>query len=135
MKMPSKSDVKQGLGTGKRGRPRTRFGTEVDPAVSAGLKPAKPFKEGGLSWGAKTGIEEKAADDAFKKQYYKSGPSQGPSDDQSYQRAVSSAMKEARDEIRRETKGKAPKAYAKGGSASSRADGCACKGKTKGRIV
>jgi hypothetical protein len=49
MKMPSKSDVKQGLGTGKRGRPRTRFGTEVDPAVSAGLKPAKPFKRGGAA--------------------------------------------------------------------------------------
>jgi hypothetical protein len=31
--------------------------------------------------------------------------------------------------------GEAPKKMAKGGSASSRADGCAIKGKTKGRIV
>jgi hypothetical protein len=30
---------------------------------------------------------------------------------------------------------KAVKKYAKGGSASSRADGCAVKGKTKGRII
>lgn len=30
---------------------------------------------------------------------------------------------------------KPPKKMAKGGSASSRADGCAIKGKTKGRIV
>ena len=28
-----------------------------------------------------------------------------------------------------------PRPYAKGGTASSRADGCATKGKTKGRIV
>ena len=28
-----------------------------------------------------------------------------------------------------------PKKYAKGGTASSRADGCAIKGKTKGRMV
>ena len=28
----------------------------------------------------------------------------------------------------------APKKYAKGGSASSRADGCACRGKTRGKI-
>ena len=47
--MPSRSDVKQGLSGGKRGRPRTRFATEVDPAVSAGLKPAKPFKRGGAA--------------------------------------------------------------------------------------
>ena len=31
--------------------------------------------------------------------------------------------------------GKPLKKMAKGGSASSRADGCACKGKTKGKIV
>jgi len=32
-------------------------------------------------------------------------------------------------------KGGAVKKYAKGGTASSRADGCATKGKTKGRII
>ena len=32
-------------------------------------------------------------------------------------------------------KGKTPTKFAKGGSASSRADGCATKGKTKGRFV
>jgi hypothetical protein len=77
------------------------------------------YAEGGEvkkpGWGAKTGIEADAADEAFKKQYYKTGPVQGPSDDQTYQRVVSAAMREARDEIKRETKGKAPKAYAKGG--------------------
>lgn len=97
-------------------------------------KAPKRLKEGGLSWGAKTGIEEEAANEAFKKQYYKSGPVQGPSDDVSYQRAISSGMREARNEIRRETKGKAPKAYAKGGTASSRADGCCSKGKTRGKV-
>ena len=38
--------------------------------------------------------------------------------------------REAADEIKRETRG-----MAKGGSASARADGCATKGKTKGRFV
>ena len=104
------------------------------PYAKGGTTSSKRLKEGGLSWGAKTGIEEKAADEAFKKQYYKSGPSQGSSDDVSYQRAISSGMREARDEIRRETKGKAPKAYAKGGTASSRADGCCAKGKTRGKM-
>lgn len=78
------------------------------------------YAEGGevkkRGWGAKTGIEEAAADEAFKKQYYKSGPVQGPSDDQTYQRVIDAAKREARDEIRRETHGKAPGAYAKGGN-------------------
>lgn len=134
--MPSRSDLKQGMTSlGRKGRPRTKFSKEEDPMVSSGLKPAMPFKEGGLSWGAKTGIEEKAADDAFRKQYFKSGPAQGPADDVAYQRVISDAKREARDEIRRETKGKAPKAYANGGSASSRADGIAQRGKTKGRVL
>ena len=38
--------------------------------------------------------------------------------------------REAKDEMKRESRG-----MAKGGSASSRADGCATKGKTKGRFV
>ena len=88
-----------------------------------------------LNWNAKTGIEEKAVDDAFTKQYKKSGPVQNSYDDDVYQRKIDSAGREARDEIRRETKGKAPKAYAKGGSASSRADGIAQRGKTRGKIV
>ena len=70
-----------------------------------------------LEWGAKTGIEEAAADDAVIKQFYKSGPARSAEDDAAYQKRISSAMKEARDEIKRETRGKAPEAYKKGGMA------------------
>jgi hypothetical protein len=69
--MPSRSDLKQGLSMGKKGRPRTRFAKEEDPAVSAGLTMAP----------------------------------------------------------------RPPMRMKKGGSASSRADGIAMKGKTKGRFV
>jgi|LakMenEpi03Aug12_release.lakeMendotaPanAssembly.Ray.scaffolds.fasta_scaffold996245_2 hypothetical protein len=56
--------------------------------------------------------------------------------------SIKSARDEADDEVKRETRGKViglrkPK-FKKGGkvsSASSRADGCAVKGKTKGRFV
>ena len=68
----------------------------------------------------KTGIEAAAVEKAFIKQYNKSGPSQGPSDDVAYQKALMAAMQEARDEIRRETKGKAPDAYAKGGAVTKK---------------
>jgi hypothetical protein len=52
--MPSRSDTKQGLSTGKKGRPKTKFGAGVDPAVSSGLKPVKPFKKGGTAAKVKT---------------------------------------------------------------------------------
>jgi hypothetical protein len=54
--------------------------------------------------------------------------------------SIKSARDEADDEVKRETRGKViglrkPK-FKKGGmTASSRADGCATKGKTKGRFV
>ena len=89
-----------------------------------------------LSFGAKTGIESKAAEDAFKKQYRETGPVTSSYDDAVYQRAITGAKQEARNEIRRETKGKAPGAYAQGGmTASARADGCAQRGKTRGKLV
>lgn len=69
-----------------------------------------------LGFTGKTGIEAAALEKAFMKQFMKSGPSQGYSDDVAYQKALTAAMREARDEIKRETKGKAPDAYAKGGA-------------------
>ena len=42
---------------------------------------------------------------------------------------------EAEKERRKAKPAPKPKAYAKGGSVSSRADGCCTKGKTKGRFV
>ena len=81
----------------------------------------------------RTGIEAAAMEKAFKDEYKKYGPTQGPADDQRVSRAIQDAGSAARDEIKRETRGKA-KAYAKGGSVSSRADGIAQRGKTKGRM-
>ena len=69
-----------------------------------------------LKWGAKTGIEAAAVDRAFKKDYAEHGSSQGPTDDERRMRKMDAAGAEAVNEIRRETRGKAPKAYAKGGS-------------------
>jgi hypothetical protein len=82
-----------------------------------------------LKWGAKTGIEAAAVERAFKKDYAEHGGSQGPADDERSMRKLDSARSEAVNEIKRETRGKAPKAYAKGGSI----DGCAQRGKTKGK--
>lgn len=86
------------------------------------------------SWSAKTGIEAEAVEDAFKKDYAEHGSSQGASDDNRRMRKLDSARREAVGEIKRETRGKAPEAYAKGGkvsSASKRADGIAIRGKTR----
>lgn len=47
---------------------------------------------------------------------------------------VKSARDEADNEVKRETRGKVP-GLKKGGTASSRADGCAMRGKTRGKIV
>ena len=69
----------------------------------------------GYTFKGKTGIESDAMEKAFKKEYMKYGTSQGPYTDQIYQKALQAARKEAVDEIKRETKGKAPDAYAKGG--------------------
>jgi|TARA_R110002126_G_scaffold13207_5_gene57595 hypothetical protein len=54
--------------------------------------------------------------------------------------SIKSARDEADDEVKRETRGKViglrkPKFKEGGMTASSRADGCATKGKTKGRFV
>lgn len=58
-------------------------------------------------WGAKTGIEQ----DAIEKAYFASkAPTQ-----QGTQQDMDQAQQEARDTIRRETRGKAPDAYAAGG--------------------
>lgn len=60
-----------------------------------------------LPWGAKTGIEA----DAIEKAY---GTAPGGMEQQ--QQRMEQAAQEARDQIRRETRGKAPDAYAKGGT-------------------
>ena len=49
---------------------------------------------------------------------------------QEERREAAKAKREAANEMKRESRG-----MAKGGSASARADGCATKGKTKGRFV
>ena len=86
----------------------------------------------------KTGIESVAMEKAALDDYKKFGSVQAPEDDQRQQGAIQDASRAARSEIKRETKGMAPKAYAKGGmigSASKRADGCAIKGKTRGKVL
>ena len=80
---------------------------------SASATPEKPKR---LPFGAKTGIEAAALEDAFKKDYRQYGSSGGPQDDNRRLRALDKARNEARGEIKRETRGKAPKAYANGGS-------------------
>lgn len=84
---------------------------------------------------SKTGIEDVAMEKAASDDYKKFGSVQGPEDDQRQQGALQAASRAARSEIKRETKGMAPKAYASGGSVSSRADGCCTKGKTRGKMV
>ena len=65
-----------------------------------------------------------------------------PKDGRSYPFSPSAAKKaqavqrETAAEIKRETRGTVPEGmYAKGGSASSRADGCVQRGKTRGKFV
>ena len=58
-------------------------------------------------WGAKTGIEQDAIEKAF---FSSKAPTQ-----QGVQQDMDRAAQAARDTIRRETRGKAPDAYAKGG--------------------
>lgn len=85
---------------------------------------------------SKTGIEDVAMEKAASDDYKKFGSVQGPEDDQRQQGAMQAASRAAKSEIKRETKGMAPKAYAKGGmTASSRADGCCTKGKTRGKVL
>ena len=77
-------------------------------------------------------------DRAVNKDYAEHGTVQGPADDERWLRKAGEARRAAVNEIRRETRGKAPAAYAKGGSvgsASRRADGIAKRGKTKGRML
>jgi hypothetical protein len=83
----------------------------------------------------KTGIEDAAMEKAASDDYKKFGSVQGSDDDQRQQGSMQAASRAARSEIKRETKGMAPKAYAKGGTASSRGDGIAQRGKTRGTIV
>ena len=93
-------------------------------------------EEAPKTFGGKTGIESAAMEKAFKNDYKKFGSVEKPEDDQRQQSSIQAASRAARDEIKRETKGMATKAYAKGGmTASSRADGCATKGKTKGKFI
>ncbi|MEN6402267.1 MAG: hypothetical protein ABFD94_10025 [Armatimonadia bacterium] len=95
---------------------------KADKAYDASLRNTEP------GWGARTGIEAAAAERAYKRA--RDLP------DSAMLRDVEDAKNAARSEIRRETRGKAPKAYAKGGSVSSaskRADGIAQRGKTRGK--
>jgi hypothetical protein len=96
-------------------------------------KSSKEDKE--YTFKGKTGIESDAMEKAFKKEYMKYGTSQGPYTDQIYQMALQAARKEAVDEIKRETKGKAPDAYAKGGAVTKKAfkpcEGCPTPAKCK----
>ena len=81
-----------------------------------------------MGFTGKTGIEASAVEKAFINQFMKSGPSQGYADDVSYQKAIQAAIREARNEIKRETKGKAPDAYAKGGMVKPAAKKAMAKG-------
>lgn len=92
-------------------------------------------EEAPKTFGGKTGIESAAMEKASKDNYKKFGPVEKPEDDQRNQSNLQAASRAARNEIKRETKGMAPKAYAKGGSASSRADGIAQRGKTRGKYL
>ena len=112
-----------------------KMNTATEKAYSKSLTKTE---EAPKSFGGKTGIESAAMEKAFKDDYKKFGSVNQPEDDQRQQGSSQAASRAARDEIKRETKGMAPKAYAKGGSvssASSRADGCCTKGKTKGTMV
>jgi hypothetical protein len=112
-----------------------KMNTATEKAYSKSLTKTE---EAPKSFGGKTGIESAAMEKAFKDDYKKFGSVNQPEDDQRQQGSIQAASRAARDEIKRETKGMAPKAYAKGGSvssASSRADGCCTKGKTKGTMV
>ena len=102
---------------------------------AAYTKSLRNTEEAPKTFGGKTGIESAAMEKASKDNYKKFGPVEKPEDDQRNQSNLQAASRAARDEIKRETKGMAPKAYAKGGSASSRADGIAKKGKTRGKFV
>jgi hypothetical protein len=75
-------------------------------------------------WGAKTTIGDAAAQESWNKNWLKNESKQATSD------RVKQARDEADAEVKRETRG-----MAKGGmTASSRADGIAKRGKTRGRI-
>ena len=76
--------------------------------------PAAPKKTS--MWGAKTGIEADAVERAVKKDYAEYGGVRHSTDDERRMRKMDSARNEAVNEIKRETRGKAPKAYAKGGT-------------------
>lgn len=106
----------------------------ADKAYSKSLRMTE---EAPKRFGAKTGIESAAMEKALDEDYKKFGSVDRPEADQRRHRSIQAAGQAARDEIRRETKGMAPKAYAKGGavSASRRADGCVTKGHTKGRMI
>ena len=74
----------------------------------------------------------KAAEGAKDMKPRKKAPPYSPS----AAKKAQAAQRETAAEIKRETRGTVPEGrYAKGGSASSRADGCAKRGKTRGKMV
>jgi hypothetical protein len=83
------------------------------------------YKDG--KWGAKTPIGDAAAQAAWNKNWAKN-----ESKEETLAK-VEQAKNEADDEVKRETRGK--KAGGSIRSASTRADGIAQRGKTKGRMV
>lgn len=108
-----------------------------DATEKAYTKSLTKTEEAPKLFGGKTGIESAAMEKAFKDDYKKFGSVNQPEDDQRQQGSIQAASRAARNEIKRETKGMAPKAYAKGGSvgsASKRADGIAQRGKTRGKM-
>jgi hypothetical protein len=108
----------------------------TEKAYNKSLRNTEPA-ENKSNFGGKTGIEGAAMEKAASDDYKKFGSVQRPEDDQRQQGAIQAASRAARSEIKRETKGMAPKAYAKGGSvspASKRADGIAQRGKTRGMM-
>lgn len=129
--MPTREEIEQSRQEGIDARNAAKLEKAYSKSLTKTEEALKTF-------GGKTGIESAAMEKAFKDDYKKFGSVERPEDDQRQQGSIQAAGRAARDEIKRETKGMAPKAYAKGGSVSSaskRADGCCVKGKTRGKMV
>jgi hypothetical protein len=78
-------------------------------------------------WGGKTAIGNAAAKASFDKNWAKNESKEATMN------RVTKARDEADSEVKRETRGKVP-GLKTGGMASSRADGCCTKGKTRGKM-
>lgn len=87
---------------------------------------AKPASK---KWGAKTAIGDAAAQASWNKNWAKNESKEATMD------RVTQARDEADNEVKRETRGKVPGIKKGGMTASSRADGIAQRGKTRGRVL